>query len=120
MVKLTPLYKSEETLQMIPPPPETEFNPLNTEPKKGCYKSKLEQYLDILNILYCSGPKEVGFIMQQTEFNSTLFIENLSSLIKQKLVEKGKGESELVFSITSKGGKVVRFFGKAPILPSPI
>jgi predicted transcriptional regulator len=58
--------------------------------------------------------------MQQTEFNSTLFIENLSSLIKQNLVEKVKGKSDWVFSITSKGGKVVRFFGRAPILPSPI
>jgi predicted transcriptional regulator len=105
---------------MISPPPEKEFYPLGADARKGCYKSKLEQYLDILNLLYYSGPREVGFIMQQTEFNYTLFMENLTSLIKQNLVEKGMGKSDVVFSITSKGEKVVRFFGKASVLPFPI
>jgi len=105
-------------VQRIPIPLEIEFNPLENNNRKGCHKSKLEQYLDILKLLSSEGPVNLGFILQQTAFDSDLAMEYLNFLIVLNLVGKETGKYGLLYSILNRGEKVVRFFGKAPILQS--
>ena len=109
---------SEEMLQMMSHPPETEFNPLDADARIRCYKTKLEQYLDVLKLLSSQGPVTLQFIVQQTAFNSDLAAENLNILINQNLVEKEANKYGMLYSISNRGEKVVSFFGKASILPS--
>ncbi len=96
---------------MIPIPLETEFNPSGNNSRKGCCKSKLEQYLDVLKLLSSKGSVNLSFIVQQTAFNSDLTVKNLNSLIELNLVEKETGKYGLLYSILNRGERVVSFFG---------
>ena len=78
----------------------------------GCSKSKLELYLEILEILAFNSPIKFDLIMQHTDLCYTETLENLNVLVKHNLVEFRKDKYELVYSITDQGGRVARFFRK--------
>ena len=50
--------------------------------------SKLEMYVDILNVLETGGPLRVSQIMLETNLNCNVLNGNLEFLIKQGLVEE--------------------------------
>jgi predicted transcriptional regulator len=96
---------------------EKEFDFRENKYKKTYSKSKLSQYLDILEFLANNGPIKFELIMQQIEFNCSIALERMSYLVKLNLVEEKKSSHTLIYSITSQGEKVVRFFKKPSCLP---
>ena len=96
---------------------EKEFDFRENKYKKTYSKSKLNQYLDILEFLANNGPIKFELVMQQIEFNCSIALERMSYLVKLNLVEEKKSNLTLIYSITSKGEKVVRFFKKPSCLP---
>jgi predicted transcriptional regulator len=91
---------------------EIESVPQKDEWKKGCSKSKLERYVDTLEFLVSNGPMTLRLIMQQTEFGCAITLENLSFLVKLNLVKAQTSKYEVIYLITERGERVVRFFGK--------
>jgi predicted transcriptional regulator len=74
-------------------------------------RSKLEMYLDILNVLANRGPLEVTHIMYKANVNFSVLRENLDFLIKQKLVEERTiGKERTVFVVTQHGINVLKYF----------
>ena len=79
--------------------------------RKGCSKSKLELYVDTLEYLVSNGPMKLG-LMHQTEFGCAITLENLSFLAKLNLVEERTSKYGVIYLITERGERVVRFFEK--------
>jgi predicted transcriptional regulator len=76
-------------------------------------RSKLEIYIDILNVLALNGQLRITDIMNKSKGNGKVMIEQLDFLIKSSLVEeKLIGKESAAFTITAKGINVLRFFGK--------
>ena len=75
--------------------------------------SKLEAYIDILNVLSLNGQLSITDIMDKSNIEGKVMIEELDFLINCSLVEeKVIGKERLAFTITAKGITVLRFFGK--------
>jgi predicted transcriptional regulator len=73
--------------------------------------SKLEMYVDILNVLEQKGPLKVSHIMNEVNVNSNVLNGGLDFLIKQGLIEEQVvGESGAVYANTARGTSVVKFF----------
>ncbi len=73
--------------------------------------SKLEMYVDILNVLEHSSPLKVSQIMSETNLNSNIINRYLEFLIKQGLVEEQVTEkSTVVYANTPRGTQVIKFF----------
>ena len=104
-------------LQMKSASLEREFNFRKDEHRKCYFKSKLEQYFDILDVLADNGPLKLGVIMQQIEFNCSMVIEDLSFLVRQNLVDEMSNNRQSIYSITVQGERVVRFFKKPSLIP---
>ena len=76
-------------------------------------RSHLEIYVEILSFLVQKGPHKRTHIMQKTNLNSKVLIENLSFLVNHSLVEaRNIGKARLVYAATQRGTNVVKFFSE--------
>jgi predicted transcriptional regulator len=74
-------------------------------------RSKLEMYVDILNVLAQRGPLKVTHINYETNVNCNVLKEYLNSLIKQGLIEERVvGKNRVVYMVTDRGISVLKFF----------
>jgi predicted transcriptional regulator len=74
-------------------------------------RSKLETYVDILNLLTHKRPLKLTDIMYKANVNCSLLKENLGFLIKQGLVEeRAVGIGSVVFTVTQRGISVLKYF----------
>jgi predicted transcriptional regulator len=73
--------------------------------------SKLEMYVDILNILEQRGPLRVSHMMLEVKVNCDILKRCLDFLIKQRLIEERvEEESGPVYANTARGAAVIKFF----------
>jgi predicted transcriptional regulator len=76
-------------------------------------RSKLEAYIDILNLLALNGQLRIADIMGKSNVKGKVMIEQLEFLLKNSLVEEELiAKESAAFTITAKGINVLRFFGK--------
>jgi len=74
-------------------------------------RSKLEMYIDILKVLAHRGPLKLTHIMYKANVNCSVLKQYLDFLIQQGLVEeKTLGKKRIVYAITEKGLKVLKYF----------
>jgi predicted transcriptional regulator len=74
-------------------------------------RSKLEMYVDILNVLGHRGPLKLTHIMYKANINCSVLNEYIDFLIKQNLIEKRMIQKErIVFEITQRGITVLKYF----------
>ena len=74
-------------------------------------RSKLERYVDILNVLAHTGPLKLTHIMYKSNFNGSILKGYLDFLIKQGLVEERTvKKNRTVFSVTQRGKTVLNRF----------
>ena len=74
-------------------------------------RSKLETYIDILNVLARKGPLKLTHVMYKANVNSNVLKEDLDFLIKQNLVEERTiARQHVVFTVTQRGVNVLNQF----------
>ena len=74
-------------------------------------RSKLEMYVDILQVLSHRGPLKLTHIMYKANVNCRVLKEYLDFLTKQSLIEERPvGKSRTVFAITQRGIMVLKYF----------
>ena len=74
-------------------------------------RSKLEMYVDVLNVLAQRGPMKISHIMYKANLNCDVLKECLNFLIKQNLIEERKaGKHNLVYANTPRGTQVTKSF----------
>jgi predicted transcriptional regulator len=74
-------------------------------------RSKLERYVDILQVLFRRGPLKLTHIMYKTNVNCKVLKEYLDFLTKQNLIEERTvGKSGTVFAVTQRGITVLKCF----------
>ena len=74
-------------------------------------RSKLEMYVDILDVLSLRGPLKLTHIMYKSNVNCSVLKEQLDFLIKNCLVEERVMKRErVVFAITQRGTTVLKAF----------
>jgi predicted transcriptional regulator len=74
-------------------------------------RSKLEMYVDILQVLSHRGPLKLTHIMYKANVNCRVLKEYLDFLTRQDLiVERTVGRSRTVFAITQRGITVLKYF----------
>jgi predicted transcriptional regulator len=74
-------------------------------------RSKLEIYIDILDVLALKGQLKLTHIMYKSNVNCKVLKEQLEFLIKNGLVEERILRKErIVYSATPKGIKVLKYF----------
>jgi predicted transcriptional regulator len=74
-------------------------------------RSKLEIYIDILNVLALKGQLKLTHIMYKSNVNCKVLKEQLEFLMKNNLVEeKILRKEKVVYGITSKGMQVLKYF----------
>jgi predicted transcriptional regulator len=74
-------------------------------------RSKLEIYIDILDVLALKGQLKLTHIMYKSNVNCKVLKEQLEFLIKNKLVEeKILRKERTVYGITQKGIQVLKYF----------
>jgi len=74
-------------------------------------RSKLEMYVDILQVLSHRGPLKLTHIMYKANVNCRVLKEYLDFLIRQNLIEERMaGRSRTVFAITQRGITVLKYF----------
>ena len=80
-------------------------------------RSKLEMYIDILRVLSQKGPLKLTHIMYKANVNCSVLKEYLDFLIHQELVEeKTVGKKRIVYVISEKGSKVLRYFRELKVM----
>jgi predicted transcriptional regulator len=80
-------------------------------------RSKLEMYIDILKVLAHKGPLKLTHIMYKANVNCSVLKQYLDFLIDQGLVEeKTLGKKRIVYAITEKGLKVLKYFRELKIM----
>ena len=80
-------------------------------------RSKLEMYIDILRVLSQKGPLKLTHIMYKANVNCSVLKEYLDFLIRQELVEeKTVGKKRIVYVISEKGLKVLRYFRELKVM----
>ena len=73
--------------------------------------SKLEMYVDILNVLEQRGPLRVSHITHEANVSCTILKGGLEFLIKQGLIEERiVGKNSVVYANTTRGTQVIKFF----------
>jgi predicted transcriptional regulator len=75
-------------------------------------RSKLEAYIDILNVLAFNGELRITDIIYKSNVKGKVMIEQLEFLLRNSLVEEKLLEEKVAFAITTKGINVLKFFGK--------
>ena len=74
-------------------------------------RSKLEMYVDILQVLSRRGPLKLTHIMYKANVNCKVLKEYLDFLTKQNLIEERPvGKNRTVFAITPRGITVLKYF----------
>jgi predicted transcriptional regulator len=74
-------------------------------------RSKLEMYVDILDVLSMRGPLKLTHIMYKSNVNCSVLKEQLDFLMKNCLVEQRVMKKErIVFAITQRGTSVLKAF----------
>jgi predicted transcriptional regulator len=74
-------------------------------------RSKLEMYVDILDVLSMRGPLKLTHIMYKSNVNCSVLKEQLDFLLKNSLVEQRVMKKErVVFAITQRGTSVLKAF----------
>jgi predicted transcriptional regulator len=74
-------------------------------------RSKLEIYVDILEVLAQRGPLKLTHIMYKSNVNCNILKQYLGFLTKQELIEERKfGKSGVVYANTVKGKTVLKSF----------
>ena len=74
-------------------------------------RSKLEMYVDILQVLSHRGPLKLTHVMYKANVNCKVLKEYLDFLIKQDLIEERPvGKNRTVFAITQRGITVLKYF----------
>ncbi len=74
-------------------------------------RSKLEMYVDILEVLSIRGPLKLTHIMYKSNVNCSVLKEQLDFLMKNNLVEERLMKREqVVFAITQRGTTVLKAF----------
>jgi predicted transcriptional regulator len=74
-------------------------------------RSKLEMYVDILNVLAQRGPLKVTHINYEANISCNVLKEYLNFLIKQGLIEEREtGKNGVVYANTARGASVLKFF----------
>jgi predicted transcriptional regulator len=74
-------------------------------------RSKLEMYVDILQVLAHRGPLKLTHIMYKANVNCSVLKEYLDFLMKQGLVEERTvGKRRVVYNITQRGITVLKYF----------
>jgi predicted transcriptional regulator len=74
-------------------------------------RSKLETYIDILNMLSNTGPLKLTLIMHKTNFAESIVKAYLEFLIKQGLVEERTVKKiSPVFAVTQRGITMLKHF----------
>jgi len=74
-------------------------------------RSKLETYIDIINVLARNGPMKLTHIMYKANVNCNVLKGDLGFLIKQNLVEERTIKRErVVFTATQRGITVLNYF----------
>jgi len=80
-------------------------------------RSKLEMYIDILRVLSQRGPLKLTHIMYKANVNCSVLKEYLDFLIVQELVqEKTIGKKRIVYDVSEKGIKVLKYFRELKIM----
>jgi predicted transcriptional regulator len=76
-------------------------------------RSKLETYIDILNVLARKGPLKLTHVMYKANVNCNVLKEDLGFLIKQDLVEELTiARQHVVFRVTQRGVSVLNYFSQ--------
>lgn len=74
-------------------------------------RSKLEIYIDILDVLAYKGPLKLTHIMYKSNVNCKVLKEQLDFLIKNSLVEERfQRKEQVVYAITQRGTTVLKSF----------
>ena len=74
-------------------------------------RSKLEMYVDILQVLSHRGPLKLTHVMYKANVNCKVLKEYLDFLIVQNLIEERPvGKNRTVFAITQRGVIVLKYF----------
>jgi predicted transcriptional regulator len=74
-------------------------------------RSRLEMYVDILNVLALRGPVKLTHIMYKANVNCSILKEYIHFLIEQGLVEKRSlGKRRVEYAISNKGLSVLKQF----------
>jgi predicted transcriptional regulator len=77
----------------------------------------MEMHLDILMTLAQKGPLKLTHIMYKANVNCSVLKEYLDFLMQQKLVEEKTLKKErIVYTITEKGLKVLKYFRELQIM----
>ena len=80
-------------------------------------RSKMEMHLDILKTLATKGPLKLTHIMYKANVNCCVLKEYLEFLCKNELVEeKTLRKQKIVYEITEKGFKVLKYFRELQIM----
>jgi predicted transcriptional regulator len=74
-------------------------------------RSKLEVYIDILEVLAIRGPLKLTHIMYKSNVNCSVLKDQLEFLIKNSLVEERILRKEkVVYAVTSRGLQILKSF----------
>ncbi len=74
-------------------------------------RSKLEMYIDILDVLTTRGPLKLTHVMYKANVNCSVLKEHLDFLIKHELVEeRSVGKKRVVFAVTNRGRTIIKTF----------
>jgi predicted transcriptional regulator len=74
-------------------------------------RSKLEMYIDILDVLAFKGPLKLTHIMYKSNVNCSVLKEQLDFLLKNSLVEERIMKRErVVYALTQRGMSVLKSF----------
>ena len=80
-------------------------------------RSKLEVYIDILNVLATKGHLKLTHIMYKSNVNCKVLKEQLEFLVKNRFVEERTLRNErTVYGITPKGTQILRVFGEIKLV----
>ncbi len=74
-------------------------------------RSKLEMYVDILQVLSLKGPLKLTHIMYKSNVNCKVLKDQLDFLLQNGLVEeRSQRKDRVVYAITQKGTKTLKAF----------
>jgi len=74
-------------------------------------RSKLEMYIDILDVLAFKGPLKLTHIMYKSNVNCNVLKSQLDFLVKNNLVQERRLQKErIVYAITPKGMSTLKAF----------
>ncbi len=74
-------------------------------------RSKLEMYIDVLQVLAHHGPLKLTHVMYKANINCSVLTEFMDLLIEQNLVvERTVAKKRVVYAITQKGRSLIKVF----------